>query len=265
MTVVECFTASKTGIEEHCEDLVMVTEDFAMIADGVTAKDGKSHKTPPGRMAAQIVANTIQQIPASYNAYDAVEAVTRAIASARDTNGLALTCCMVVYSCSRREIWSVGDCQFLVAGELHRPKHAVDGLLGCLRSFVLEAALSGGASIPSLMENDPGRNAILPFLQMQTQFANKAEPSHFAYGVINGGRVPSHLIDICSIPANVEEIVLASDGYPELRETLAESEMALAKLLTMDPLCYRELQSTKGLVSGAQSFDDRAFLRIKID
>jgi len=46
------------------------------------------------------------------------------------------------------------------------------------------------------------------------------------------------------------EVVMATDGYPFLRGTLAASEKALA---------------TKGLMEGNQSFDDRAYIRFKVE
>lgn len=56
-------------------------------------------------------------------------------------------------------------------------------------------------------------------------------------------------------------LVLASDGYPVLKETLAESEAVLRELMEKDPLCFRENKGTKGLVKGNDSFDDRTYIR----
>ncbi len=59
------------------------------------------------------------------------------------------------------------------------------------------------------------------------------------------------------------EIVLASDGYPKLKSTLKESEEELAKIIEIDPLCYKTYFSTKGLKKGNFSFDDRTYIRFK--
>ena len=64
-----------------------------------------------------------------------------------------------------------------------------------------------------------------------------------------------------SSDAHWQEIVLASDGYPFLKPTLANSEAALAHLIATDPQCVRYFIATKGLVSGNRSFDDRTYIR----
>ena len=57
------------------------------------------------------------------------------------------------------------------------------------------------------------------------------------------------------------EIVLASDGYPFLKPTLAESEEALANQIANDPQNISCFIATKGLVEGNKSFDDRTYIR----
>ena len=68
------------------------------------------------------------------------------------------------------------------------------------------------------------------------------------------------IIDACDCG---QDIILASDGYPFLKPTLAESENALAAQLDSDPLCIRSFKATKGLASGNKSFDDRSYVRFK--
>ena len=60
------------------------------------------------------------------------------------------------------------------------------------------------------------------------------------------------------------QVVLASDGYPVLKDTLAESEKSLDELLQKDPQCLWENRGTKGLVKGNQSFDDRTYVRFAV-
>ena len=61
-----------------------------------------------------------------------------------------------------------------------------------------------------------------------------------------------------------DEIVLASDGYPYLKESLEESERLLKAELTNNPLCDREYRSTKGKAEDNISFDDRTYIRFKV-
>jgi hypothetical protein len=60
----------------------------------------------------------------------------------------------------------------------------------------------------------------------------------------------------------VHEIVIASDGYPELLMTLAASEESLRVDLLADPLRIGIHRGTKGVGLGEVSFDDRVFVRL---
>ena len=89
------------------------------------------------------------------------------------------------------------------------------------------------------------------------------------YAVIDGFPIYMDGVKVVSLggvlPASPDahgrEIVLASDGYPFLKPTLADSEAALAHLIATDPQCIREFIATKGLVGGNRSFDDRTYVR----
>ena len=72
----------------------------------------------------------------------------------------------------------------------------------------------------------------------------------------------SDIVEVFALNEN-SEVVLASDGYPFLKETLKESEEELLKVLKEDPLCCTLNPSTKGIVKGNRSFDDRTYLRFK--
>ena len=84
------------------------------------------------------------------------------------------------------------------------------------------------------------------------------------YTVIDG--TPIYMNGIKTIDVSrAREIVLATDGYPFLKPTLAESEAALRELLRQDPMLVSLYQATKGIMQGNCSFDDRAYLRVKIE
>ena len=59
-------------------------------------------------------------------------------------------------------------------------------------------------------------------------------------------------------------MVLASDGYPCLCDTLAESERLLSDLLHSDPLCIGTHCATKGWMEGSFSFDDRSYISFTV-
>ena len=103
--------------------------------------------------------------------------------------------------------------------------------------------------------HDYARDAILPHLIKAMDGQNKT------FAVIDGYPIFRDGIKVVSIGKNPSEIVLASDGYPTLKSTLAESEAALSEQLARDPFNIGDLKATKGLTRGNHSFDDRAYVR----
>ena len=47
--------------------------------------------------------------------------------------------------------------------------------------------------------------------------------------------------------------------------TLEESEARLNELIRVDPLCYKFYKSTKGLMDNCTHFDDRTYVRFKVE
>ena len=113
-----------------------------------------------------------------------------------------------------------------------------------------------------LATDDPGRRAAQALISRQGALRNTLGPYGFA--ALDGRPVPPALIVVHDVPARVGELVLASDGYPEIRPTLAETEARLAELLAEDPHCVGALRGTKGVMAGQVSFDDRSYLRLRL-
>ena len=77
------------------------------------------------------------------------------------------------------------------------------------------------------------------------------------------GEAPCQYLEVIDI-TGANEIVMATDGYIEPRSTLAESEMLLAERIARDPLMIDGTPQTKGVQPGANSFDDRLYLRVAL-
>lgn len=169
-----------------------------------------------------------------------------------------MTASAAVYSDCRREIWMVGDCQCMVDGTVYENPKPYERDIAEERAVILRKALAEGVTPEELRIDDIGRKAILPKLKAACLGQN------VCYPVVDGFPIPESLVKVVSITHGHHDIVLASDGYPMLKPTLAESEAALERLLAEDPLCIRENVATKGLAMGQQSFDDRAFIRFAI-
>ncbi|GAB3934819.1 hypothetical protein GCM10027614_08510 [Micromonospora vulcania] len=159
---------------------------------------------------------------------------------------------VTVYSRARREIWQVGDAGFAYRGlpaSVGQPRKLVDQVAASFRAAVLAAgAAAGTISIDRVVEVDPGQLAARALTGRQGALRNSIGPYGFA--AIDGRPVPPSLVVVHPVPADVDELVIASDGYPVIGETLAESESKLALLLEKDPWCLAELAGTKGCCLG---------------
>ena len=175
--------------------------------------------------------------------------------------------CIVLYNTVAGEVWSYGDCQCRIGDERHHKEKEVDRLLSELRAFVIESEVikAGKAGetaeeyLRKVPEHDLGREIVSPLIERQELFENT--PGQFGYPVLNGLNFAEEMIKVWSVPDGVE-VVLASDGYPELCGTLAESEEKLKEILAEDPLCIGRNAGTKGVMEGLESFDDRTYVRV---
>jgi hypothetical protein len=271
MKVVEQFVASKTGRPKRCEDGIVVTSAFAAVIDGGTDKTGLRYSgMTGGRYAMLACADGLRSLDPNADWSAAIRWLTKTLAK-RLPRGLSHyerpEAVVAVYSRARREVWQVGDVGFWYLGQpeggVSAPK-LLDRYAADIRAAILHVELDEGASQSALAHNDPGRRAILGLLKQQARFRNNLAAKELAYPAIDGCDVPAKLITVQSIADNVEELAIASDGYPRILPTLRESEKLLTELLASDPLCIDELRGTKGIAPGNLSFDDRAYLRLLV-
>ena len=171
-------------IETHCqskshqpgEDHIVVTQAYAAVLDGVTCKT--NHRIlgkTPGEMAVEIIKHTIQLLPAKSTCDAAIKHINQAIRKFYRASHLneevaqhpekRIAASAAIYSEYHQEIWLVGDCQCRCDGQNYSPVKKADRLLAEMRAFILESKLlAGEINLEDLCSNDPGREAILPFL-----------------------------------------------------------------------------------------------------
>ena len=158
----------------------------------------------------------------------------------------------------------MGDCQCIIDNLYSSNEKEIDAIMADVRAVVNEVALLGGATMKDLESHDPGREFIYPFLQKQALLQNcPIQGQPFSFSVFDGFPVQMEQVKVFPV-GDAKEVVLASDGYPHLYSTLYASECYLADILEKDPLCIRLYKSTKGIQEGNCSFDDRAYLKIRI-
>ena len=275
-TILETYIQSKTGNLEDCEDRIHISAHFIAVIDGATSKtdDRWDHQTS-GQKAAEIVDATLSRMPRQVNSRQAADRLTAAIRAFYQRHQFEsqlvanperrITASVVIVSLFQRQIWSIGDCQFMLGERGFTVSKKVDEVAEVARAFILESEIiAQQRTIAELMAHDPGRDFIQPVLERQYCFQNHAHGSPFDYAAVDGFPIPPGGVVVEPIPDDVNHVVLASDGYPVLRPNLAESEQRLAELLQRDPLLFREYKSTKGLMPGHVSFDDRAYVKIQL-
>lgn len=166
-----------------------------------------------------------------------------------------LTASAAVYSHHFRQIWLVGDCQCIADGLYHENAKPQEEVWANERSEYLVQAIRNGLKVEDVQNDDPGRKHILP------ELTSSCKRQNIDYAVIDGFCIPFGKVKVIEVANSNESMILASDGYPFLKGSLAESECALEALLREDPLCIHVFKATKGLVKGNKSFDDRSYIR----
>lgn len=270
-TVEEVFLKGKKNAASN-EDGIILTPDFISVIDGATSKsafsmDGKSS----GRVSMELVLEAISEFPRDIDAKGAVAAITKKIydyyvkhdllENVKNTPGARLTSNGVIYSVARKELWQIGDCQAMVGDKHYVNDKEIDDIMSNARAAFDEVAIVRGATLEDLRSKDPGRDFIFPFLQVQGALQN-LHNHPYGFPVLDGFDIDMNQVLVFPIEAN--EFILASDGYPTLFKTLKESESFLKKVINEDPMLIRLYKSTKGVQKGQDSFDDRAYVRIKL-
>lgn len=261
MNIIESNIIGKKS-QEACEDGLVITDDFIAVIDGSTSKTPK-HLSPDmknGRYAMMLISEYIQgELKADAAVDDFCAGITAYIYNkVYQPMGITeqlrlhpeerLTASAIIYSNQRKEVWMVGDCQAIINGQLYDNS----------KPYEHEIAAKRVALIQQGMTPAEARKRIEPLLiEAMLGGQNKS------YAVIDGFPIYREGVKVVPLEEYSPEIILASDGYPFLKSTLAESEEALAHLISHDPQCLHDFIATKGLVEGNKSFDDRTYVRFE--
>ena len=178
-----------------------------------------------------------------------------------------LTASCIIFSRLRRELWMIGDCQALVSphdthearkpNEPHEPNPPQ--YFDNPKPYEQELAQLRADHIKAGLTADAAREAIIPRMLETMQHQNNG------YSVIDGFPVDEKHVRIIPLDFQPWHIVLASDGYPFLCPTLAESEARLDEQRQGDPLNIGPaFMATKAFIPGNNSFDDRAYISFSV-
>lgn len=267
MTIIEQALVAKNPLK-RCEDGIVTTPDFVAVIDGSTSKsqlrchrDFALRPRSNGELAMLSVAASIKKLPANTSCHQFCQIATSAIRSRYKKSMLnhleshpedRLTASCIVFSRLRREIWMIGDCQCLVGDNYFDNPKPYEQELAERRAEIISASPKPW---DYFLDDDTARAAIIPRMKETMQLQNKA------YSVVDGFPVAEEHVRIITLSFKPWQIVLASDGYPFLCPTLAESEARLEAQRQSDPLNIGEFKATKAFARGNNSFDDRAYIR----
>lgn len=287
MKIIEsCIIGKKS--QEACEDGMVVTDDFIAVIDGSTSKTPK-HLNPDmknGRYAMMLISEYIrEELKVDALVDDFCQGVTAYIYNKvyeklgveerlKEHPEERLTASAILYSRTRNEVWMVGDCQAIIDGKLYENGKPYEQEIARKRVELIEQGLSPAEArkqielllIEAMLS---GQNQIytvidgFPIYREGVKVVSVSDSSSVQDSVPASDSVPCSDSASASdtIPSSSSEIVLASDGYPFLKPTLAASEAALAEQIANDPQNIRSFIATKGIVEGNKSFDDRTYIR----
>jgi glycerophosphoryl diester phosphodiesterase len=259
--VVESFTRARAQ-DEPSADRLVIGDGVVAVIDGSTAKPWEAPGVT-GADVADVVAAEVGAIGSSAAAFvDSVTAALREflVDAAPGARPCATVAVLVV---ARREVWRIGDPWLVIEGLARPPHRDLEGAVARRRASVLRSALESGYDEASLRSDDPGRAAILA--DLQSLAAARNAPSGQGFGALDGTPVPPAYVEVFELGPAAAEVVLATDGYPVVAGSLQRCEQALAERLARDPLLIEDPPMTKGLALGATSYDDRTYVRVRLD
>lgn len=269
--VIERVTVPK-GAAANEDELLVADGGLVAVVDGATDKSGRDYGgLTGGARAARCVRDTLARMAADTAPDRAVDQITTALAKLRTQwnvpadDPVAPSAAAAVVVPALRLIWRVGDVHVALRRgatwtRLPATKR-IDDVLAGTRAAYTHCMIAGGRSEEEIAAQDPGREVILPVLKEQGRLANR--PGPYGYGVLDGTPVPADFVEVIPFDDQVEEIVLASDGFLSPAATLTTAEAELQAAIAQDPLRIGMNPGTKGVKPGAVSFDDRTYVRLR--
>lgn len=287
MKIIESSIIGKKS-PEACEDGMVVTDDFIAVIDGSTSKTPK-HLNPDmknGRYAMMLISEYIrEELKADASVDDFCQGVTAYIYNKvyeklgveerlKEHPEERLTASAILYSRTRNEVWMVGDCQAIIDGKLYENGKPYEEKIARKKVELIEQGLSPAEArkqiepllIKAMLSGQNQTYTVIdgfPIYREGVKVVSVSDSSSVQDSVPASDSVPCSDSASASdtIPSSSSEIVLASDGYPFLKPTLAASEAALAEQIANDPQNIHSFIATKGIVEGNKSFDDRTYIR----
>ena len=267
MKIMEKLNEACTYNPLNNEDGLFVNENFIVVIDGTSKGDILWDGKPGGRYIKDTILTSLSKLNEDIDAKDALEFLNNDVKLAYKENyelvrtviSERVEASIIIFSRKKQEIWNYGDCSCKINGKLYHHNKRIDEILYDVRALFNKLKLLEGTTPEEIMEEDFGREYINPIIKKQSLFANSTD-KEYGFSVLDGLNIIPENINIYKVNKG-DEIILASDGYPELKNTLEASEKLLKDVLKNDPLLINDFKSTKCLNKEKQSYDDRTYIR----
>ena len=267
MKIIEKLNKSGTYNPLDNEDGLFINENFIAVIDGTSKGDLLWNGKPGGRYIKDTILTSLSKLNEDIDAKGALEILNNDVRTAYKENyelvrtviSERVEASIIIFSRKKQEIWNFGDCQCMINGIMYAHDKKVDKVLSEVRALYIKLNLLEGKTQQDIINSDIGREYILPILKKQSLFANSTD-EEYGFNVLDGLDIIPENINVYKVNEG-DEIILASDGYPELKSTLEASEKFLEEVLKKDPLLINDYKPTKSLTKEKRSFDDRTYIR----
>lgn len=266
--IVETFSLGKNKNQDLNEDGLFINDKLIAVIDGTTDKQNISINNQSGGVVAKnLIIKKLNDFSGEENSTSIIKILIEYLAKEIPLEIYGkISATVIILNLIKKEIIIFGDSKLLIDNcEIDNSKE-IDSIISYKRANIIKELLKEGYNEEDLLKYDLSREKIKVDLINQLQYENKQ--GTYGYGVITNNLKDIDNVEsfIKVIPLNsAKEVVMASDGYPILLNSLKRSEYELNKVIRNDPLCYKQFKSTKGVYNGLNSFDDRTYIKIKFN
>lgn len=276
--LIESFIEGKNQDQSLCEDALYIGKNLVAVIDGATSLSGLTYQgRKSGRIASEIIVEVLKELENEeiLNFSTIEEAINKRFKEFYKNNDIydykenpikRITASAVIVNLKSQEFYMVGDCHVLIANTMVYLENnkMIDEVNKEIRNAHIKNQLENAKiTEKTLLENDGLETSVIKEnILSQYWLQNRGDLQH-GYSVFDGMPVPKNKIKTCKFGSGTH-LIIATDGYPKLLRTLKESENFLQDLIKEDPIGYKYNYFGRSIENGYLSFDDRAYVSLKI-
>lgn len=260
-------------------DKIIISRRYIAVVDGVSSRNKVDDKTT---LSDKIVEFFEYNLSRSKDFDKVLEETSKMTKEYKENNGFE-NCNKDGFVCGvidkqERKVYILGDITLRLNDFVYTTYSKIDELKAMYRSYLINRYIKMGYSLDEIEDLDRNKRletTILGVDQIGVDNGDKNAinnlvvqdmfigcDSDFGYMVFNGG---NHKIEYEVYDLNENDtVILASDGYPDVKGSWKETENELQKLLKEDRMCYKTNKQVRGCYKGNHSFDDRTYIKVII-